>query len=296
MDLEALHEGRNHGDVMFPLSVYKVEREHDDTIFNYHWHHETELIYMQQGSALFQIGTSVTELHAGEALFIQSGQLHAAYPMDGHVYRFHAIVFDLGMMASPTFDVFQSKYIGPLMQQELIPPTVIRPGSAWEMQVLHGVSELIQHYSQKQSGHELKIKADLYAIFSELLPHSQRMTTTKKGTASDSEKIERIKQVLHYMHEQYDHKIHIQELAALVHMSEGHFCRFFKSIVKQTPIEYLNFLRVNKAIQLLEDPHIKIIDVAHEVGFDNASYFIKTFKALKTYTPSEFRKRLNLHV
>ncbi len=92
------------------------------------------------------------------------------------------------------------------------------------------------------------------------------------------------------MHEHYKERILIQELASLIPMSEGHFCRFFKSIVKKTPVEYLNFLRVEKAMKRLEDPRIIIIDVASEVGFESPSYFIKTFKALKQMTPTDYRK------
>ncbi|MDB5053509.1 MAG: AraC family transcriptional regulator, partial [Bacilli bacterium] len=91
---------------------------------------------------------------------------------------------------------------------------------------------------------------------------------------------------------QFQHKIHIHELAALLSISEGHFCRFFKSLLKQTPIEYINSVRINHAIKLLHNPDLKIIDIALDVGFDNLSYFIKTFKRYKKCTPSEFRQQL----
>lgn len=43
-------------------------------------------------------------------------------------------------------------------------------------------------------------------------------------------------------------------------------------------------------MKCLEDPRIKIIDVASEVGFESPSYFINTFKALKLMTPTDYRK------
>ncbi|CAN7660610.1 AraC family transcriptional regulator [Paenibacillus sp. LjRoot153] len=288
MNLDALHEGRIHGDLMFPLSVYQVEKV-NDVFFNYHWHEEIEFIYMTEGSASFYIGSSMTELQQGEALLIPSGQLHACYPAGELPAYFHAIVFDSELLSSSAYDVIQSKYIQPWMEQRLILPGVFRSKDSWEQQVRLMLVDMIKQYEEKPLGYELKIKADLLGIFAELLPHGEQSSDLPRSLTQSS-KIERIKPALQFMHEHYKERIMIQELAALIAMSEGHFCRFFKAIVKKTPVEYLNFYRVEKAMKCLEDPRIKIIDVASEVGFESPSYFIKTFKALKQMTPSDYRK------
>lgn len=288
MNLETLREGRIHGDLMFPLSVYQVEKE-NDVFFIYHWHEEIEFIYMTEGSARFHIGSAMTELLQGEALLIPSGQLHACYPAGDRPAYFHAIVFDPHLLSSSAYDAIQSKYIEPWMERRLVLPDIFRPTSSWEESVLLLLTDIIKQYMEKPRGFELKIKADLLAIFAELLPHSEQ-TSDLPRSSLESGKIERIKPVLHYMHGHYKERILIQELASIIPMSEGHFCRFFKSIVKKTPVEYLNFLRVEKAMKVLEDPQIKIIDVASEVGFESPSYFIKTFKALKHMTPTDYRK------
>ncbi|MBD0384254.1 helix-turn-helix domain-containing protein [Paenibacillus sedimenti] len=288
MDFEALREGRIHGDLMFPLSVYKVEKE-NDTFFNYHWHRESEFVYMTEGSARFHIGTSVIELQQGGALLIPSGQLHACYPSGDHPAFFHAIVFDPHLLSSSTYDVIQSKYMEPWMERRLILPDTFHPSTPWEQRLLLLLTDVIEQYDAKPRGFELKIKANLLAIFAELIPHGEQYSELSRSS-SDTAKIERIKPVLQYMHAQYKERILIQDLASLISMSEGHFCRFFKSIVKKTPVEYLNFLRVEKAMKHLEDPKIKIIDVASEVGFESPSYFIKTFKSLKNMTPTDYRK------
>ncbi|NQX62071.1 helix-turn-helix transcriptional regulator [Paenibacillus qinlingensis] len=288
MNLDDLHEGRIHGDLMFPLSVYQVEKV-NDVFFNYHWHEEIEFIYMTQGSACFYIGSSLTELQQGESLLIPSGQLHACYPASEFPAYFHAIVFDSHLLSSSAYDVIQSKYIQPWMEQRLILPSIYRSTDSWEQHVRPMLVDIIKQFEGKPLGYELKIKANLLAIFAELLPHGELSADLPRNAIQGS-KIERIKPALQFMHEQYNQRIMIPELAGLIGMSEGHFCRFFKAIVKKTPIEYLNFYRVEKAMKCLEDPKIKIIDVASEVGFESPSYFIKTFKALKQMTPSNYRK------
>ncbi|WP_171633908.1 AraC family transcriptional regulator [Paenibacillus plantarum] len=288
MNLDALHEGRIHGDFMFPLSVYQVEKV-NDVFFNYHWHEEIEFIYMTEGSASFYIGSSLTELQQGESLLIPSGQLHACYPANELPAYFHAIVFDSRLLSSSAYDVIQSKYIQPWIEQRLILPGIFRSKDSWEQQVRLMLVDIIKQFDGKPLGYELKIKADLLAIFAELLPHGE-LSSDLPRNATQASKIERIKPALLFMHEHYNQRILISELADLIGMSEGHFCRFFKAIVKKTPIEYLNFYRVEKAMKCLEDPRIKIIDVASEAGFESPSYFIKTFKGLKQMTPTDYRK------
>jgi predicted Rossmann fold flavoprotein len=75
---------------------------------------------------------------------------------------------------------------------------------------------------------------------------------------------------------------------------EGHFCRFFKRLVRKTPVEYINYYRVNRAVKLLENEDAKIIEIAMDVGFDSFSYFISMFKRYMKCTPSQYRKSKGL--
>jgi AraC-like DNA-binding protein len=291
MDKNTLHEDRMHGDTLFPIGVYELNTADNGAIMNYHWHQEAEFIYIAEGSAQFQVGTSSIVLSAGEAIFIRSGELHAGYPLDISPFRIFAIVFDLNLLSSYTYDIIQNKYIDPLLNQALQFPERISNNQPWERSILENLTDLIHHYQAKSSAYELKIKANLYLIIAELLTHPMR-TNEEASYSTDLIKINRIKIVLQFILDHFQHKIHIHELAALLSISEGHFCRFFKSLLKQTPIEYINSVRINHAIKLLHNPDLKIIDIALDVGFDNLSYFIKTFKRYKKCTPSEFRQQL----
>jgi AraC-like DNA-binding protein len=95
---------------------------------------------------------------------------------------------------------------------------------------------------------------------------------------------------LNYIKENYHERICIDDLANVVNLTRYHFGRFFKSLTGQTPIDYINYFRINQAVRLLEDENRKIMDIALEVGFDNFSYFIERFKIYKKCTPSEYRK------
>ncbi|MNC51581.1 HTH-type transcriptional regulator CdhR [compost metagenome] len=94
------------------------------------------------------------------------------------------------------------------------------------------------------------------------------------------------------MQAHYSRPISIRELADLIPMSEGQFCRFFKAMTRQTPIEYLNAYRITQANELLRFTDRKIADIAMEVGFGHISYFIKVYRKVMKTTPSRYRLSL----
>ena len=82
--------------------------------------------------------------------------------------------------------------------------------------------------------------------------------------------------------------IAVADLAGLCYFSEYHFMRFFKKHMNMTCIEYLNNLRLEKAVELLEDDNASILEVSLSVGFSNLSYFHRAFKKKYHMTPGEF--------
>lgn len=80
MQREMLRENRIHGNPMYPVSVYpSVEQLNGNSVLESHWHEEMEFIVVEQGSAVFQTDMVYTEVNEGEALFVNSGELHAGY-------------------------------------------------------------------------------------------------------------------------------------------------------------------------------------------------------------------------
>ena len=64
--------------------------------------------------------------------------------------------------------------------------------------------------------------------------------------------------------------------------------RFFKELVGKTPIDYLNFYRIERACEMLISGEKNITETAFECGFNDISYFIKTFKKYKGIPPKQY--------
>ena len=290
MNKDILHENRIHGNITFPIGVYQVIEDERHTLFDYHWHEETEFLYMHEGSAVIWLGTIKHELQPGDALFIPSGTIHAGFVADlTTACLVYAIVFDLNLLSGRTYDVIQSKYIDPLLEQTLFLPSLLKPYTFWENNIIAELVGIVELFEQKPIAFELLIKAKLYNLFAGFIANLQAIPQDLPIT-TNIYKIERLKKILQYIDESFASKLQIKDLASVVTMSEGHFCRFFKAMVRKTPMDYINTVRINHAAKLLSHSDKKVIDIAMEVGFENPSYFIKLFKQHKKCTPSDYRK------
>ena len=74
-------------------------------------------------------------------------------------------------------------------------------------------------------------------------------------------------------------------------ISPTYLSRLLKQEIGVSFIEYLTHVRVQKAIQLIQDPATKLYEVAERVGYANQHYFSTAFKKVLGVSPAEYRKR-----
>ena len=99
--------------------------------------------------------------------------------------------------------------------------------------------------------------------------------------------------ILRFLLENKNRTIRLEEAASVASMSKEAFCRFFKLRTRKTFTQYLNQLRVNEALKLLEETELGIAEIAFQVGFENLSYFNRAFRKIQGETPSYFRRKRN---
>ncbi|NLM10987.1 MAG: AraC family transcriptional regulator [Clostridiaceae bacterium] len=285
MDIKLLKENREHGDFLFPLGYYSMSYHDSSEMLDCHWHDEFELLLMTSGEAVFRVGDLKYTVKKGQALFIKSGEIHSASSDEG-VWGFSAIVFHPSLLNSNPYDKIQNDYINQIIKKQYIFATLISGIEPWEQELLYQLKKIIEIAGRKEYTYELLIKSHLYVIFSLLLKNA-RAETEQNLTY----KCDRLKNVIQYIQSNYSLQLSINDLSKMVNMSEGHFCRYFKKIVAKTPIEYLNYIRIIRACDLLRNTERKILDIAMEVGFNNFSYFINRFKKYMKVTPANYRKK-----
>ena len=103
-------------------------------------------------------------------------------------------------------------------------------------------------------------------------------------------RILQLKQVLDFIEHNYTGALTLKQLSASVSMSPKYFCRFFSEMTHQTPMDYLNRQRIERACYEISTTDDSITDIAYRNGFNDLSYFIRTFKKYKGTTPGKYKK------
>ena len=100
--------------------------------------------------------------------------------------------------------------------------------------------------------------------------------------------IKTVQSVTEYVSENYSTAT-AKAAADYCNLSYSYFSRSFKRVMNQSFTEYLNYVRITKAEQLLSTTDKSISEIADEVGFSTASYFIEQFKKYKQKSPKQYR-------
>ena len=94
-----------------------------------------------------------------------------------------------------------------------------------------------------------------------------------------------------YMKEHYQRDISLSELAEVAGVSPNYLSRLFKEETGINFVDWLNKLRIEKAVQLMENSTMKIYEIAEKVGFSNYKYFSSIFKKITGHTPKQYQKQ-----
>lgn len=101
---------------------------------------------------------------------------------------------------------------------------------------------------------------------------------------------DRVQKTLDYLRDHLAESIDLETLAGHAHLSPSRLSHLFREQVGQTPLQYLERLRVDRARQLLELTAHPIQDVGRRVGFDNPFYFSLRFKKHTGRSPRHYRQ------
>lgn len=216
---------------------------------------------------------------AGEALFVPSGVMHGGTPFDA---EYECLVFEADtylrqcmMLEDQTAEIITNVHMPE--------PTVLNENSEFKGLIETVFSEL----RSKREGYRLKVRGAVLQLFGELVRNGG-------GGISHHNKrrLGNLKNALTYIEKHYSEQISLDELAQASSMNSRYLCRFFREMTHKTPIEYLNYYRIERACEQIATTNDSLTDIALSCGFCDLSYFIKVFKRHKGITPSAYGKIL----
>ena len=104
-------------------------------------------------------------------------------------------------------------------------------------------------------------------------------------------KINAIENLLKWIDDHYAEKIDLNDLSTVCRLNKKYLCHSFKEITGDTPINYINKIRIENACRELKSTHKTITEIAVENGFNDPSYFARIFKKEKGVSPKNYLKK-----
>lgn len=250
--------------------------------FFWHYHPEVELVYVEASKGIRHVGKDISSFVDSDLLLIGSNVPH--------------LNFDYGIQTECKQLVLQ-------MKENFLHDLILNTPEFENIKRLLERSYLGLSFSGKakqvvvEKLHSIKNKNTFESLIGliEILQILANTNDVKELNSEDTrikwflnDKI-RMGTIYSYIHENYDKKPNVNEIAQTVGLSTPAFCRYFKKQTNMTFTDFVNNYRINQAqIFLLKDE--SVTEVCFHVGFESLSYFNKLFKHHTGKTPSEFKK------
>lgn len=245
-----------------------------------HFHQDIELLYVLEGAVDIWVDRKVSHLRKDDIYVINANRKHAFATEEGGIFMLRLLIsYQLVAENSPNGEALfwcdssvadSDKY-------------------ARLRRILRA---MLQHYVENRDYIDsYGYLSDCYAVLEHLTANYMlRPSDIQKNEDGDRYE-ERIRQINHYIYNNFDQPISMKELSEKLFLSNGYLSRFFKKNYGMSFAGYLTNVRLFHAADDLVYTDEPITRIAYNNGFTSAALFNKVFKKSYGQTPSEFRRQ-----
>lgn len=274
-----------------PYEAFWVDSHNINDPTRPHWHYYMEIIYIEIGSLYVECEQQKTILQPGDFAIFHSKHIHTMEPLDKNSYRYGVIKFDISRLNINNSYTPKLRTLFDTAKQDpsamiFFPAEKIAP---------HGFGNIfntcIHELENKSYGYDMVVHASLCTLLIDLvriwrengMDTSHAAITSADGTSIDS--------ITEYIDEHSSEPLLVEDLAARCSMSYSYFAKNFKQVYGRSCKEYIEFVRISKAEDLLLFTDFDLTYISQETGFSDCSHLIKIFKKWKGITPKQYKLR-----
>jgi AraC-like DNA-binding protein len=264
----------------------KFQRNENIKSHVWHYHPEVELIFVCKGSGKRQIGSNISYFSDGDLVLIGSNLPHCGLTNENTNNDYEMVIqFKPDFLGENIWETPEMQRISALLEKS-------KAGIVFEENIKKTVGKKIADMHEMSS---LKKLLAFLEILDELATTQQYriLNAGKYYLQTQVEDNERINHIFNYVKDHFKEQISLEEIADLANMKVPSFCRYFKKITNKTFTQFVNEYRITHSLKLLAEQPLSITEVCFESGFNNFSYFNKTFKEYIKKSPSQYRKEFN---
>lgn len=253
-----------------------------------HWHEDIEYIRVLTGHMAYYINGEKRIIQENDGILINSRQMHYGFSDDGTDCEFLCVVFRLQLLNNNP--EIQEKYIRPIAEHTGLSYVYLQHTNPGEKEILLLFEQINQIYERQEPGFELLALGTLTAAWAKLF--QLLGTNLLSGHGGIDEDLGIQKEMISFIHENYDARISLEEIAAAGNVCRSKCCKIFRKYLNRTPIEFLNAYRLEVSTRYLVDTPMSITEIALACGFQSPSYYTEIFRKYKGCTPRDYRNYL----
>lgn len=228
-----------------------------------HWHFDHEIAVCESGKALISLNQETYTLQKGQCIYLRGQSVHS-------------------ILSAPDTTLYVSLFSDDLLRRITDNYCLVNPVFTDELRVLETLERIRTDGFRKEKFYDEISNALMQKLIAEIFSGLE----IKEETVSTSAATERYKKLLYDIDENAG-EYSFSRAVEYMNMSEAYFSRFFKRISGMTFSMYLNHIRVNKAIDLIQNKDMSMTEIAVNCGFETIRNYNRVFKQITGYSPRE---------
>ncbi|MDD2534503.1 MAG: AraC family transcriptional regulator [Eubacteriales bacterium] len=266
---------------------------HDNQSVTSHAHDFVEIVLVAKGSCTHRYHNTEIRLIPGDLFVVLPHETHA-YEINEDVIIYNCIFYDQALKD----DWDNLRQIGGIFDMLVVEPLYRIESSTQEIMHLKPTEltfvenimiKMLEEQKECLAGYVCAQKA--YLIL--LITFMGRIWVKQVNldTQEHIGKRDLLVEAIRHLDANFESDLQIADLAMKVFMSPQRFRKVFKDVTGMNPLDYINAIRINQAIDLLNDNSLSISEVSQRIGILDTNYFSRLFKIRIGSTPSEYRKK-----
>jgi len=273
-------------DVGSSFTCLKYSRNENIKTNFWHYHPEIELIFLFGGSGKRQIGSNISYFTDGDLILIGSNLPHCGLTNENTKNEYEIVIqFSMDFLGSQFWKAPEMMRISALLEKA-------KSGIVYGEEVKKALKSKIDALTEASSLNKLMILVEILDELSQTQDY-KILNASKYYLQTQKEDNDRISIIFNYVKDHFKEPIALEAVAELSNMTVPSFCRYFKKITNKTFTQFVNEYRITHSLKLLAEQPMSITEVCFDSGFNNFSYFNKTFKEHTQKSPSQYRKEFS---
>lgn len=271
--------------IKYPDTHDVIFAEHPPTRFPSHWHNAAEFTLVLKDGGKYKIGDTIYKPESGDVILVWPHELHEIInvPQGSSVFvQFSSrLIENNSDLVSASGFLKNCHLISAKKEPELA-------GS-----ITDTILKIRETLNNKEYFTETSAKILIYEMLLKIGLHVMQEHREQIGNNRFSDKSWKyIRAACSFIADHSAEDITQAEVSSMVGLSPYYFSKLFNEYTNMTFPAYLSMVRVQNAINLLEDSTLSITECAFAAGFQSTTTFNKLFREMTGYSPREYRKRL----